>query len=104
MAGAKLVEEVRGALLDPRISSRYRMTPDEVDELCRRIQQESIWRLDPVQPPRTVPDDPGDDYLPALALESGAEALVTRDRHFDGVSVAGVRILWPGVILDQIEG
>ena len=48
---------------------------------------------DPKDPLRVVPDDPKDDYLIALAIESGT--LVTRDRHFDKVTVEGVRIITP---------
>lgn len=40
-----------------------------------------------------VPDDPKDDYLVALAEMAAADALVTRDRHFDKVSVPGLPIV-----------
>ena len=43
------------------------MTTQEVDELCRRIEEESIWRPDPTAPPRRVPKDSGDDFLVAPA-------------------------------------
>lgn len=48
---------------------------------------------DPRNPPRVVPDDPNDDYLVALARDTGI--LVTRDRHFEQVAVEGLRILGP---------
>lgn len=59
---------------------------------------------DPVNPPRAVPDDPGDDYLVALALATGTGRLVTRDRHFDKVHVEGFRVISPRVALESLEG
>ncbi len=63
IACPQLAGEARKALLDPRISRRYNITPDEVYESCRRVEEESIWLPDPIDPPRLVPTDHGDDYL-----------------------------------------
>jgi uncharacterized protein len=103
VACRQLVEEVRDTLLRSKIAARYGIMPDEVDDLCRRIQEESIWSADPIDPARTVPEDPDDDYLVALALDGEADALVTRDRHFEAVAVAGLRIIYPGVFLAELE-
>jgi len=100
----QLVKEVREALLRPRIANRYGVTQEEVDELVGRLQQESIQVPDPTDPPRVVPGDPGDDYLVALAVRNDADALVRRDRHFDGLSVAGLRTLYPGEFLKEVTG
>jgi putative PIN family toxin of toxin-antitoxin system len=102
IACPQLVKEVRKALVDPRISRRYGITRDEVDEFCRRLEQESIWLPDPIHPPRLVPADAGDDYLIKLAKDSGADALVTRDHHFDRVRVPGLEILPPRVIVPRL--
>jgi predicted nucleic acid-binding protein len=102
IACPQLLGEVRKALLDPRISSRYNITPDEVDELCRRIKEESIWLPDPIDPPRLVPADRGDDYLIQLAKDGGADILVTRDRHFDGIAVPGLEIVSPRLIVPRL--
>jgi putative PIN family toxin of toxin-antitoxin system len=98
IACPQLVGEVRKALLDPRISRRYNITRDEVNELCRRIEEESIWLPDPIDPPRLVPTDRGDDYLIQLAKDGGADILVTRDHHFDGIVVPGLEIVPPRLI------
>jgi len=102
IACPQLLGEVRKALLDPRISRRYNITPDEVDELCRRIKEESIWLPDPIDPPKLVPADRGDDYLIQLAKDGGAAILVTRDRHFDGVVVPGLEIVSPRLIVPRL--
>lgn len=102
IACPELVVEVREALLRPRIAGRYGVVVDEVERLCRRIEDESIWLADPKDPPRKVPNDPDDDYLVALAIEGEADALVTRDRHFQGVEVLSLRILYPGQLLEEL--
>jgi len=104
IACPQLVGEVRKALLDPRISRRYGITRGEVDEFCRRLEQESIWLSDPIDPPRLVPGDAGDDYLIQLAKDGGADALVTRDHHFDGIRVPGLEILPPRGIVPRLGG
>lgn len=98
-----LVLEVREALLRPRIAGRYGITTGEVEALGNRLREEAIWVPDPVDPPRVVPEDPGDDHLVALALDHAADALVRRDRHFDGVSVPGLRILFPAQLIDALH-
>lgn len=89
----QLIKEVRKALLHPRIARKYHITQEEVDGFARRLSEEGMLFEDPADPPRVVPDDPNDDYLVALALEAEADALVTRDRHFDKVRVEGLRIV-----------
>ncbi|MGH7763286.1 MAG: hypothetical protein ACREOM_02585, partial [Candidatus Dormibacteraceae bacterium] len=73
-----------------------------VDEFCRRIQEESIWLPDPIHQPRVVSADAGDDYLIQLAQAGRADALVTRDHHFDRVLVAGLQILPPRGIVPRL--
>ncbi len=102
IACPQLLGEVRKALLDTRIASVYSITPDEVDEFCRRIEEESIWLPDPIDPPRIVPADRGDDYLIQLAKDGGADILVTRDRHFNGIAVPGLEIVPPRVIVPRL--
>lgn len=102
IACPQLLGEVRKALLDARIAKRYDITRDEVDEFCRRIEEESIWLPDPIDPPRMVPADRGDDYLIQLAKEGGADTLVTRDHDFDGIAVPGLEIVPPRVIVPRL--
>ena len=103
IACPELVGEVRKALLDRRISVRYGVTADEADELCRRLEEESIFLPDPVGAPRVVLADPGDDYLVQLARDGHAEILVTRDHHFDAVEVPSLEIIPPRALLARLE-
>lgn len=103
IACAQLIREVREALLGPRIRRRYGIPAAEVEDLCKRLEEDAIWLSDPRDPPRIVPNDSDDDYLVALALEAKADVLVRRDRHFDGVAVPGLRIVFPGVVVAELE-
>lgn len=99
-----LVDEVRRALLHPRIAGQYNISETEVDQLTQRLLDESLYFEDPVDPPRVVADDPNDDYLVAVAIEASADHFVTRDRHFDKVQVEGLTIVPPRHALKIIEG
>jgi predicted nucleic acid-binding protein len=59
---------------------------------------------DPINPPRLVPADTGDDYLIQLAKDGDADALVTRDHHFDGIRVSGLEILPSRAIVPRLGG
>jgi predicted nucleic acid-binding protein len=98
----QLLDEVRQTLLHPRVAGRYGLETDEVDALVDRLREDGIAFDDPVDPPRVVPGDPNDDYLIALALSSGVEFFVTRDRHFDKVRIEGVKIRTPGRLLREL--
>ena len=97
-----LLRELEKALLHPRISGKYGLSRHEVYAAIDLLRRGSLLAADPVDPPRVVPDDPNDDYLAALALASDAEALVTRDQHFEKVKIAGVDILTPGRFLRRL--
>lgn len=98
-----LLDEVRPALQHPRVAGKYGFEQPEVEASVERLQQEGVMFEDPVDPPRVVPDDPNDDYLVALAIESGADYLVTRDKHFEGVRIEGVRIITPGRLVRALR-
>jgi uncharacterized protein len=99
----RLVNEVSKTLLLPRIAGKYGISRADVEDLARRLIEDGVMFDDPVDPPRVVPEDPNDDYLIALAIESEADYFVTRDKHFDGVRVTGVRIITPGRLLRELR-
>ncbi|MGI8426613.1 MAG: putative toxin-antitoxin system toxin component, PIN family [Actinomycetota bacterium] len=98
-----LVEEVRKTLLAPRIANKYAITDLEVEALCAQLSDRGLIYADPEDPPRVVIGDPDDDYLIALGLQAHAEALVTRDSHFEDVKVEGLPIMYPGQLLTALH-
>lgn len=103
-ACAELIGEVEKALKHPRIASKYGLDIRDVDSWVERLESESTMTADPVDPPRIVPDDPGDDYLIALADAAHADVLVTRDRHLSKVRPSeGLEIISPYVFLDRVR-
>lgn len=99
----QLIHEVRKALLHPRIAKKYAITREEADGFASRLSDEGVLLEDPSEPPRVVPDDPKDDYLVALATTAKADALVTRDRHFDKVRVPGLPIVGAREMVRRID-
>jgi predicted nucleic acid-binding protein len=86
----------------PRIARRYDIGTEEAEAFVGRLSDEGMVLADPVDPPRVVPDDPNDDYLVALGIASDADALVTRDRHFAKVRVAGLPIIAPRELIRRL--
>lgn len=99
----QLIHEVRKGLAHPRIARKYDITRQEADGFTNRLSEEGILAEDPVDPPCVVPDDPRDDYLVALARAEKADALVTRDRHFDKVTVPGLPIVGPREMVRRVR-
>ncbi len=81
-----LIEEIRENLGNPY--SRARITEQEAAEAVEAYEAVCVMFADPAD---TTPvlRDPEDDYLPALALTSGARAIITGDR--DLLDHAGLR-------------
>jgi putative PIN family toxin of toxin-antitoxin system len=99
----RLLDELRATLAKPRIVRRYPDAPRYAEAFSAELDAYALVIDDPADETRYVPRDPGDDYLPALALAAGAECLVTRDKHFDGVKIPGLRILTPGRLVRELR-
>lgn len=99
----QLIREVRKALLHQRIAGKYGITHEDVEALSLRLSEEGTMLDDPSDPPKVVRNDPGDDYLVALALAADADCLVTRDRHFRDVEIEGLPILSPRYFIEMLE-
>ena len=73
-----LLAELERALAYPKL--RKRIPPEDATAAIRFLQAGATVVDDPTRPPPTHSEDPGDDYLIALAAEQRA-ALVSGDRH-----------------------
>lgn len=93
-----LLAELRDVL--GRDKFRRWITQTEATLLLERLEQEAETRADPVDIPQSTPD-PKDDYLVALHREADADALVTGDTDFAGLTGELV-VMTPAEILDRL--
>jgi putative PIN family toxin of toxin-antitoxin system len=73
-----LLEELRRALAYPKLVKR--IPPEDAEEVLRWLARSATVVADPADDPPLRSEDPGDDYLIALAAAERA-ALVSGDRH-----------------------
>jgi len=73
-----LLDELERALAYPKLAERIK--PPESTTLINWLRREAILVDDPTEPPTSRSEDPGDDYLLALA-EAERAVLVSGDRH-----------------------
>ena len=58
---------------------RKRLSAEDRDAVLVGLERVALMHSDPVSPPALL-RDPDDDYLPALALDADADAIVSGDR------------------------
>ncbi len=73
-----LLKELERALAYPKLAERIKA--EQTTALIDWLGREAILVDDPAEPPTSRSEDPGDDYLLALA-EAERAALVSGDRH-----------------------
>jgi uncharacterized protein len=96
----RLLNELTGVLL--RTKFRRYASPAEVHQLVAELSAIAIMTDDPPDPP-SVTRDPGDDYLVALAVAAGADALVSGDRDLTDLTGASVTVLTPRARVEQLD-
>ncbi len=74
---------------------------EEVETFIRVIRRGAEHAADPPLPPG-VSGDPKDDYLVALAGETGVDALVSGDQDLTALTETGPPILTPAVFLASL--
>jgi uncharacterized protein len=77
VACERLIGEVRRGLERSYFSER--LSAEDREAVLTGLERIALTRDDPVSPPAVL-RDPDDDYLPALALDANAQAIVTGDR------------------------
>ena len=77
VACERLIGEVRRGLERSYFSER--LPAEDREAVLTGLERIALTRDDPVSPPAVL-RDPDDDYLPALALDADAQAIVTGDR------------------------
>lgn len=95
-----LLDELEDVLLRPKF--RALASDDEVRSYVEALAAGGVGFDDPAEPP-AVTSDPGDDYLVALAVAAGADAIVSGDRHLTELADPPVPVLTPRGLLDLLE-
>ena len=99
VVSARLLDEPTRVLLRPKFR-RYASTAD-VHTFVAELSAIATMAEDQPHPPR-VTRDRGDDYLVALAVAARADALVSGERDLTEFTAAGVTVLTPRALLDQL--
>lgn len=82
---------------------RRRLTPEEADAFVARVRLGSRLVDDPPPEDAPITDDPGDDYLVALARAAQADYLVSGDPHLTGLSHPAPPVLTPSQLMDRLQ-
>lgn len=84
-----------------RIVPRAVRRPGEVERI--EIVLDRAERVEPLDTPRVVTDDPEDDKFLAVAVAAQADALVTNDQHLlSHDPYRGIRIVRPGAFCERL--
>jgi putative PIN family toxin of toxin-antitoxin system len=94
-----LLDELEGVLLRPKF--RGSVSEDDARGYVDALAAEAVLVRDPPEVPR-VTDDPGDDYLVALARAAGADAIVSGDAHLTGLTDAPVPLETPRAFVERL--
>lgn len=78
------------------------LSEEDANLFVASLRADATLREDPADPPGLTPD-PDDDYLLALAQATGADYLVSGDRHLTELSEPRPPVLTPRELLDRIE-
>lgn len=94
-----LLAELESVL--PRERFRRWLSAEDAASFLRRLAAEAEHAPDPAAIEPVTPD-PDDDYLVALALEAGADALVSGDPDLHAAEAEGLLVLTPREMLDRL--
>lgn len=95
-----LLTELREVL--GRDNFRRYVTEEEAEAFTQLVRRESIVVDDPQPSASPVGEDPGDEYLIALARTGSADVLVSGDAHLIRLRPT-IRVLTPREFLDSLE-
>ena len=95
-----LLAELEAVLARPKIAAR--VTSDDARDYIEWLKRVALVEPDPVDVAGISPD-PDDDYLIALARESGARVIISGDMHLLGLEDTDPRVLSPAAFADLVD-
>ena len=96
-----LLAEITSALARRRLR-RY-LSLEEAERFVADLASQTALSTDAPQPHPAVCRDPADDYLIALALHAGAEAIVTGDRDLLEITDPPVAVVTPRAMMERLN-
>lgn len=95
-----LLEELRDVLGRPRL--RRFILAAEAIAFVDALEAAADVRADPHPVSGLVPDDPEDDYLVALARETGVEYLLASDQHLLELKAPRPPVMTPAALVAEL--
>ncbi len=81
---------------------RY-LSVDEAERFVADLASQTALSTDAPKPHPAICRDPADDYLIALALHAGAEAIVSGDRDLLEITDPPVAVLTPRALVERLN-
>jgi putative PIN family toxin of toxin-antitoxin system len=100
IVSAKLLGELEDVLLRPKF--RGHVSEADASAYVDALAAEALLFPDP-QDVAAVTADPDDDYLVALAVDAGADLIVSGDAHLTGLASPVVPVVSPREFVARLE-
>ncbi len=101
VSSPSLLAEIASVLARKRLR-RY-LSLDEAERFVADLASQTALSTDAPQPHPAICRDPADDYLIALALHAGAEAIVTGDQDLLEIADPPVAVLTPRALAERLN-
>jgi putative PIN family toxin of toxin-antitoxin system len=92
-----IIDEIKAVLELPRIREKYALTDEDIRQLLDLLEKDTILVPGLSHVNNVIPQDPTDHIFLSVALDAGADAVVSGDRHllslkaFEGIPIMAVR-------------
>lgn len=92
-----IIAEIENVLALPRIRKKYALAVKDIQQLIDLLEKETILVPGLFHIDSTIADDPTDEIFLSCALDAGADAIVSGDRHllsleqFEGIPIMTVQ-------------
>jgi putative PIN family toxin of toxin-antitoxin system len=100
-----IIEEIKAVLELPRIKGKYRLVDQDIRQLLDLLGKDAVLVPGFSDVGNAIPQDPVDRMFLSYALEAGADAIVSGDRHLlDLKAFEGIPIMHVKEFLDLLAG
>jgi len=101
----EVLEEIAEVLNRPVIRRKMRVSAGDIRRFLELLVETSVLVSGSLEVESVISDDPDDDVILATAVASGADIIVSGDRHLlELKSHRGIPVVSPREFLDQLGG